>query len=267
MWRWNRIRGGFVFELVLTALSLLAIPISAQQQAGTPPPQNPPTTDASTTADKSQKDSKDPNALTGQQTGTQKNNRIFGIIPNHNTVEGAIDINPISPKEKFKLAFANLGDPYTYGIVGILAGESQAADDDNSWGQGMKGFGKRYAAALGDQTVGPLMSTGLFPSLLREDPRYFQLGKGGFKRRFKYSMSRLVITRTDSGHAQFNYSEFLGNAAATGLSNIYYPAEDRYVAGNLSRYATQIAVDALGNFLKEFWPDMKRKITGKKPVE
>jgi hypothetical protein len=80
-------------------------------------------------------------------------------------------------------------------------------------------------------------------------------------------MSRLVVTRTDSGHAQFNYSEFLGNAVASGLSNIYYPAEDRNLGGNLSRYATQIAVDALGNFLKEFWPDMKRKLTGKKPQQ
>jgi hypothetical protein len=267
MWRWYRNKREFVFGLVLAGLLLLAIPLSAQQQAGTAPPQSPPTTDASTTGDKSQKDPKDASAQTGPQTGTQKNNRIFGIIPNHNTVEGAIDIAPISSKEKFKLAFANLGDPYTYGIVGLLALESQAAADDNSWGQGMKGFGKRYAAALGDQTVGPFMSTGLFPSLLHEDPRYFQLGKGGFKRRFKYSMSRLVITRTDSGHAQFNYSEFLGNAVAAGLSNIYYPAEDRYAAGNLSRYAQQIAVDALGNFLKEFWPDMKRKLTGRKPPQ
>jgi hypothetical protein len=73
-------------------------------------------------------------------------------------------------------------------------------------------------------------------------------------------MERLVVTRTDSGHAQFNYSEFIGNAAATGLSNLYYPAEERTVSGNLGQFATQVGVDALGNFLKEFWPDMKHKL-------
>jgi hypothetical protein len=260
MWRLFRSRGGFVFELVLTALSLLALPLVAQQQPGSAPVQDPPKTDSATAGDTGRKDSKDANTQSRQQNGTQKNDRIFGIIPNHNTVEGATEITPISSKVKFKLAFANLGDPYTYGIVGILALQGQATDDPSSWGQGMRGFGKRYAASLVDQTLGPLMSTGVFPSLFHEDPRYFQLGRGGFKHRFAYAMERLVVTRTDSGHAQFNYSEFVGNAAAAGLSNFYYPAQERNLSGNLNRYATQIAVDALGNFLKEFWPDMKRKL-------
>ena len=267
MERWRRDRGGIILVLALIAISLSALPFSAHQQTGSAPPQNPPATNASSSGDPTQKDQKDEDSQKTQKAGTSKNDRIFGVIPNHNTVEGATEITPISPKEKFKLAFANLGDPYTYGIVGILAGESQASNDESSWGQGMKGFGKRYAAALGDQTIGPLMSTGVFPTLFHEDPRYFQLGKGGFKHRFAYSMERLIVARSDSGHAQFNYSEFVGNAAAAGLSNIYYPAQDRNVAGNVSRYATQIAVDALGNFLKEFWPDMKRKITGRKPPE
>jgi hypothetical protein len=105
-----------------------------------------------------------------------------------------------------------------------------------------------------------MMTTAVFPTLFHQDPRYFQLGHGGFRRRFLYAMDRLVVTRTDSGQRQFNYSEFVGNATAVGLSNIYYPAEDRNLEGNLSRYGQQVAVDLLGNVLKEFWPDIKRRI-------
>ncbi len=259
---WDR----FVFAVVAPAMLLLAFPLTAQEQAGTPPVQDPPKTDANRQTgdkyqDKTQKDAPPP---IDPSTGASKNDRIFGVIPNYNTVVGATEITPIRPAQKFKLAFSNLLDPYTYGIVTVLALEDQAEGDPREWGGGFKGFGRRYAASLTDQTIGPLMSTGVFPTLLHQDPRYFQLGKGGFKKRFAYSMERLVVTRTDSGQRQFNYSEFFGNAVATGLSNLYYPPSNRTAGGNISEFATQVGVDALGNFLKEFWPDMKRKLRGRK---
>lgn len=277
----RRFRGWdkFVFAVLASTMLLMAFPIAAQEQAA-PPVQDPPKTDASPqtgdktqdkTKDKSQdkdqkdqQDQKDAPPPIDPSTGAGKNDRIFGVIPNYNTVVGATEIMPIRPAQKFKLAFSSLFDPYTYGIVTILALEDQAQGEPHEWGGGFKGFGRRYGASLTDQTIGPLMSTGLFPTLLHEDPRYFQLGKGGFKKRFAYSMERLVITRTDSGHRQFNYSEFLGNATATGLSNLYYPPSQRTVGGNLGVFASQVAVDALANFLKEFWPDMKRKLNKNK---
>ena len=76
------------------------------------------------------------------------------------------------------------------------------------------------------------MTCAIYPSLLHEDPRYYQLGQGSFQRRFSYSLSRLFVTRTDSGHARFNYSESVGNATAAAISNIYHPAEDRTAARN-----------------------------------
>src|SRR5262249_10829234 len=141
----------------------------------------------------------------------------------------------IPPKEKFKLAIESAVDPYAFLIAGIVALESQARNDPPEWHQGLKGYARRYGAAVADQSLGPLMTTGLFPTIFHEDPRYFQLGKGSFKHRFGYSFSRLFITRTDSGHSQFNYSEFVGNAAAAGIANVYYPKEDRTVASNFSR--------------------------------
>jgi lysozyme family protein len=76
-------------------------------------------------------------------------------------------------------------------------------------------------------------------------------------------LSRIVVARKDSGGHTFNFSEFLGNGAATGISTLYYPAQDRAVSSSLSNWSTQLAVDALGNELKEFWPDIHRKLQKK----
>jgi len=107
------------------------------------------------------------------------------------------------------------------------------------------------------------MVGGVFPTVLRADPRYFQMGKGGFKRRATYAFSRIFVARKDSGGPTFNFSEFLGNGAATGISTLYYPAQDRSALGSFTNWGTQMAVDALGNELKEFWPDIHNKIKKK----
>lgn len=243
---------------IAALIFVLTIPAFGQQ----PPPDSsslPPKTDAKPADPPAPaKDPKDPPDSSAEST--RKNDRIFGVIPNYNTVEGAKKIEPISPKEKFKLAIEGAVDPYAFLIAGILAGEGQLTNDEPTWGRGFGGYAKRYGAEVADQTVGPLMSTGLFPTMFHQDPRYFQLGKGGFTHRFNYALVRLFIARTDSGGRQFNYSEFLGNAAAAGISNIYYPAGDRTLEHNMDEYATQVGVDLLGNELKEFWPDIRRKV-------
>ena len=72
-------------------------------------------------------------------------------------------------------------------------------------------------------------------------------------------MSRLFITRTDSGRNQFNYSEVLGSATSLAISNAYYP-DGRSIGNNMGRYALQLGFDAASNVLKEFWPNLKRKL-------
>jgi hypothetical protein len=86
------------------------------------------------------------------------------------------------------------------------------------------------------------------------------MAKGGFNRRFYHALNRLFVTRTDSGETHFNYSESIGNAAAAAMSNIYHPAEDRTAARNASTFGFLILYDGLSNELKEFWPDIRRKV-------
>jgi hypothetical protein len=103
---------------------------------------------------------------------------------------------------------------------------------------------------------GNIMVGGVFPTILKVDPRYFQRGRGSFLHRFGYAFDRIFIARTDSGGRMFNVPEFAGNATAIAISNVYYPASDRSFSSSLSDWGTQMGLDAFGNELKEFWPDI-----------
>jgi hypothetical protein len=189
-----------------------------------------------------------------------KNDRIFMVIPNYTTVEKPTDFTPLTAKQKFKLGAEDAFDPYSFPLAAIVAGIAQANNDDPSWGQGLKGYGKRYAAGYADTVSGSFMTTGVFPSLLREDPRYFRKGTGGFWKRSGYAVERLFVIRTDSGGSTFNFSEFGGNAVAGAISLMYHSPEDRNFSNFLSDFGTQVSIDFVANQLKEFWPDMRHKI-------
>jgi hypothetical protein len=104
------------------------------------------------------------------------------------------------------------------------------------------------------------MTTAIFPSLLHEDPRYYQRGKGRFVHRAYHAVNRLVVVRTDSGHERFNFSESAGNAAAAALSNVYHVPEERTASRTATTFAFLILYDGMNNELKEFWPDIRRKV-------
>ncbi len=181
---------------------------------------------------------------------------MFYVMPNYLTVDNQSQVPPISWKEKFAITAKGTFDPYEFGIVGVVAGIRQAENSYPGFGQGASGYAKRYGAAFADQVDGNIMSGAVFPSILRTDPRYFRLGKGRLGHRFGYAISRILITRRDSGGRMFNIPEFAGNATAIAISNVYYPAADRSFTSSLSGFTVQLGIDAFGNELKEFWPDI-----------
>jgi len=181
---------------------------------------------------------------------------MFYVMPNYLTVDNQSQVPPISWKEKFAITAKGTFDPYEFGIVGVVAGIRQAENAYPGFGQGASGYAKRYGAAFADQVDGNIMSGAVFPSILRTDPRYFRRAKGRFGRRFGYAISRVLVTRKDSGGNMFNIPEFGGNATAIAISNVYYPASDRSFTSSLSGFTVQMGIDAFGNELKEFWPDI-----------
>jgi hypothetical protein len=247
---------------VLTGLFFLGSPVLAQQQTPqqpAPTPSSTGTTDAKSGKDKDTQGETVGKSKLEKETGTV-NDRIFEVMPNYGTVENAKDLPPLSTGQKFRLATAGVFDWGSYPFNGILAGIAQAKNDPKEWGQGWGAYGKRYGASFADNSIGTYMTTAIFPSLLHEDPRYYQLGKGSFVHRAYHAVNRLFVIRTDSGHDRFNFSEIVGNAAAAALSNIYHAPEDRTASRNASSFAFLILYDGMDNELKEFWPDIRRKV-------
>jgi dipeptidyl aminopeptidase/acylaminoacyl peptidase len=204
-----------------------------------------------------------PHATAAEQLKQQEKQRILGFIPEFNT-SNVSDAERLSRKQKMHLAFKSATDPFTFLTAGIDAGLSQSSDSHAAYGQGMQGYAKRFAASYADSFDGTMIGNGILPVLLHQDPRYFRKGSGSFKSRFVYSVLSTVRARNDDGQWRPNYSNLLGNLAAGGISNLYYPEADRGVGLTFGRAAVVSAEGALGAFLYEFWPDVSRKLAKKK---
>jgi len=202
---------------------------------------------------------------TGAQGNTTapKNDRLFGVLPNYVTVEGGGAIKPLSTGEKFKLSAEGIFDPAEFVFVGVVALVNQAENDNPEWHQGLKGYARRYGNAFANQAIGNINTGAIWPSLFHQDPRYFQKSKGSFTHRFFYSATRIMVTRTDSGHSQFNFSEIVGSASTAAISNLYQPHQERSVGNTMDTFGTQILYDALSFELREFWPDIRHKFVHK----
>jgi hypothetical protein len=168
----------------------------------------------------------------------------------------------LTRKQKFGLFAKGTLDPFPVAVYLLQAGISQARDTHSGYGQGAAGYGQRFGAALADGTSARFFSTYAFPSLLRQDPRYFRKGEGSAWSRAGYSISRGFVTRSDSGRTQANWSNVLGKFTGAGLSNLYYPEADRGGDLTLSRVAISLGYQTLGNLAIEFWPEIHRKFFG-----
>ena len=186
--------------------------------------------------------------------------RILGIIPNFRAVSANTQLPPLSFKEELWLATQDTFDYSDVIFVAGLAGISMAQKSQPSFGQGAEGYGKYYWHLFVDGTVENYMTEAIVPAATREDPRYYTLGTGGFMKRSGYAVSRLFITRTDSGKRTFNLSEIVGAGAAAGIGNAYYPTESNPFVKTYQRWGTQVGLDGVFNVLKEFWPDIDHAV-------
>ena len=191
------------------------------------------------------------------QIKDEERQRVFGIIPNFYVT---YDPHPVAltPKQKFELAWKTTVDPVTFGIVGAIAGVQQAQNAFSGYGQGAQGYGKRYGAAYADLAAGTFIGSAIFPALLKQDPRYFYKGTGSKRSRILYAIANSVICKGDNGRWQPNYSNILGNIAAGGISNLYYPSQNRGAALTFENAAIGVGATGAANLVEEF---LMRKLT------
>jgi hypothetical protein len=184
--------------------------------------------------------------------------RIAGVIPNYESSSSLKTYEPLTSREKFKIASEDTFDRGTFILAGIFATQGLVTNSNRAFGSGAAGFGRYFGAAYGDQFVGNYMTEAIFPTLLYQDPRYFRKGQGSGWSRLGYAVDQIFWTHRDNGGMQFNYSEFVGNSAAVAISNAYY-VDNRTAGDAATKLGVQIGIDMMTNILKEFWPDLQRR--------
>lgn len=249
-----------LFRAALVAALLNVLPLTAQEQSPVSP--TPPVVASLEMPTNAESDPGVETPAPVQPQFVPKNDRLFFVMPNYSTVENSerFRSSQLSAKSKFKLSAKTMSDPVTISFLGTLALLGQARNTDPSYGQEVQGYAKRFGKLYADSGIGTLMTTSVFPTLLHQDPRYYQSGAGGKWHRLLYAASQIFVTRSDSGEPQFNYSEIVGNAVAAGISNTYRPQGQRTLVNTLNVWRTDILLNTLCNVAKEFWPDLRRKL-------
>jgi hypothetical protein len=190
-----------------------------------------------------------------EQLKKQEQQRVLGIIPAFNSVyQGTVP--PLTPGQKMQLMWKSTTDVYVFAFAAITAGIGQAQNSHAAYGQGVEGYAKRYGAGYADTADGNFWGNAVLPIVLHEDPRYFRLGHGTFMHRLLYSMSTTVWCKRDNGTEGPNYANVLGNLISGGISNVYYPEQDRGVEQTFQNAATVTAEGMIGAAMIEFWPDI-----------
>lgn len=202
-----------------------------------------------------------PDAPTPQQNEKQSRfERLPKFFPAVNAANGGC----LTPGEKFRLFLYNTVNPYPIVVAAMAAGIGQAYDTNPGYGQGGEGYAKRLGAAYGSAASTQFFGSFFYPVLFHQDPRYFRKATGPANSRVAYAISRVFVTRTDSGHSAPNVSFWMATATSAALSNTYYPPGDRSTVDAAERAAIVFGAQAGFNLLKEFWPNIQHKLFKKK---
>jgi len=255
---------------IIKAVSVLVIffvvlfsPTLMWSQTQATPPSNPPQ-QSQNPASQSKPAPQDKKKKKDDTQGTQSK-RMFGLVPNFGAVNANTQLPPMSTREKFVLASQDSVTDYSsYTWAGILAGQAMLLNSDPELGHGIAGYGRYYWRTFADGVSGTFFTEAIVPAITHEDPRYYTLGKGGFFHRTGYAISRAFVGKTDSGRTAFNWSEVGGNALEAGLSNAYYPPEERGLSQTAVNFATQMESAVLNHVFQEFWPDIRKNVFHRK---
>ena len=247
--------------------------LAVESQAGQEPvqgagaAQNPAPAQSSSSTQTPAQDTNDAKAArektAAEQLKQQETQRVMGVMATFNTTRDPNAL-PLSPKQKFQLFFKSSTDPWPFLLAGVVSGIGQADNSYPEWGQGAQGYAKRYGAAYSDAFIGNFFGNALLPSILHEDPRYFQKGTGNKIGRVLWAASSTFWCKRDNGHWGPNYANVGGNLIGAAIARAYYPASERTVGDTIQDGITVSVEGIVGAEVIEFWPDMVRAHNRKK---
>jgi len=190
--------------------------------------------------------------IADEQVKVQEKQRVLGILPNF-FVTYDPNAAPLNARQKFSLAWRTSIDPVTILTIGAIAGEEQRTNSFSGYGQGAAGYFKRFGATYATVANGTFLGGAVFPTLLKQDPRYFYKGTGSFRSRLLYALRNSFVAKGDNKEWQPNYSNILGNLTAGAIANAYYPANKRGVGLTFETAGIRIGETMVAGVFQEFF--------------
>jgi hypothetical protein len=172
----------------------------------------------------------------------------------------ATSTGPFDSWQKFKLAVNQSVSLSTIGATLIGSAYGQAINRPAGYSQGGEGYGKRFGADMARAASEHMFGTFMIASVLHEDPRFYVKKNLSFKQSVKYAAARVMVTRSDSGDRVVNFAGLLGPLAGEVLANTYYPEGSRGVGDTFIRYASDLGWKFGANLLKQYWPNINKKL-------
>jgi hypothetical protein len=124
------------------------------------------------------------------------------------------------------------------------------------WGEGVPAAEKRAASLYGQFVVGDIIERSV-KAIDKENTRYRRLGQGNFFLRFEHAVAFTVVARTPDGGFCPAYSTLANDYGSWAIATLWSPRSLRNPESIFEWGTGNVGVRAGGNFLREFWPDVK----------
>jgi hypothetical protein len=177
----------------------------------------------------------------------------------------APSFQPPTQAEKFQAFVDEARSPLILGAVGVNAGIMRETELEHFTPGPQPSFTAVYRVALIQKESSAFFGKYLYPSLLKQDPRYYPSTSDSFMGRATYAASRIFITRDDSGKGRLNTSYFLGVLTSVAIATAYRPYWARSSSETFNNFGTTIGSDAGINVLHEFGPGIRQMVNAHTP--
>ena len=175
-------------------------------------------------------------------------------------IQGPEQGPPLGVSGKFRLAVANVSDPFAIVTTALDSEFGDATDGHGKLRTGMAGFGQRFGASMAGQATSEMFSTFLISSIFHQDPHYHRDPAAPTHTRIGKALAYVFVTRSDSGKRMFNFAEVLGTTSSSIVEGTFHPEWEKGAGPAAGRIAISIGSDAAWNLMTEFLPDVARHL-------
>ncbi len=173
------------------------------------------------------------------------------------------DSDALAVSGKLSYHFAKAYSPFSLLEDGLQAAVLQRGDNPKEWHEGWYGLWRRAASTTGYDTIRNSFMFGM-NAVSREDPRYFRSGEGQTAGRAAYAIGQTFVGHTDGGKKSLPWVRLAATYGVAFLANCWYPDRLSDTRHAMLRGTVTLGSDAGNNLFDEFWPDIKKKLFGRK---